>query len=84
MTFRHNRLSLNSESAYKLTNRIPGLRLLISSLPGSALRMNVKSLDKPRDSTSFFKVLPSNLRDMHTRWRYLVTHQCKELSPCVL
>ena len=27
----------NSESAFKLINRIPGLRLLILSLPGSAL-----------------------------------------------
>ena len=33
----------------KLINRIPGLRLLISSLPGSALRMHVESLGKPRD-----------------------------------
>ena len=31
----------------KLINRIPGLRLLISSLPGSALRMQVESLGKP-------------------------------------
>ena len=33
----------------KLRNRIPGLRLLISSLPGSALKMHVESLSKPRD-----------------------------------
>ena len=33
----------------KLINRIPGLRLLISSLPGSALRMHVESLGKPPD-----------------------------------
>ena len=32
----------------KLINRIPGLRLLISSLPGSALRTHVESLGKPR------------------------------------
>ena len=31
----------------KLINRIPGLRLLISSLPGSALRTHVESLGKP-------------------------------------
>ena len=30
-------------------NIIPGSRLLISSLPGSALRTHVESLDKPRD-----------------------------------
>ena len=41
--------SLNSESACKLINRIPGLRLLISSLPGSALRILVESLGKPCD-----------------------------------
>ena len=31
----------------KLINRIPGSRLLISSLPGSALRTHVESLGKP-------------------------------------
>ena len=31
----------------KLKTRIPGSCLLISSLPGSALRMHVESLDKP-------------------------------------
>ena len=33
----------------KLINRIPGSRLLISSLPGSALRTHVESFGKPRD-----------------------------------
>ena len=33
----------------KLINRIPGSNLLISSLPGSALRPHVKSLGKPRN-----------------------------------
>ena len=33
----------------KLINRILGEGLLISSLPGSALRTLVESLDKPRD-----------------------------------
>ena len=33
----------------KLINRIPGSHLLISSLPGSALRTHVESLGKPRD-----------------------------------
>ena len=32
----------------KLINRIPGSGLLISSLPGSALRTHVESLGKPR------------------------------------
>ena len=39
--------SLKSETMGKLINRIPGSRLLISSLPGSALRTHVESLDKP-------------------------------------
>ena len=33
----------------KLINRIPGSCLLISSLPGLALRPHVESLDKPHD-----------------------------------
>ena len=41
--------SIKSESMGKLINRIPGLCLLISSLPGSALRAHVESLDKPCD-----------------------------------
>ena len=41
--------SLNSESGCKLINRIPGSRLLISSLPSSALRTHVETLCKPRD-----------------------------------
>ena len=32
-----------------LINRIPGSRLLISSLTGSALRRHVESLGKPRN-----------------------------------
>ena len=56
----------------KLINRIPGSRLLISSLPGSALRTHVESLGKPRDvnkrsqsrramSTCVLKALPGKL-----------------------
>ena len=41
--------SLKSETMSKLINRIPGLRLLISSSPGSALETHVESLGKPRD-----------------------------------
>ena len=33
----------------KLINKIPGSRLLISSLPGSASRTHVESLGKPHD-----------------------------------
>ena len=41
--------SSKSESMGKLINRIPGWRLLISSLPGSVLRMHVESLGRPCD-----------------------------------
>ena len=41
--------SLKSETMGKLINRIPGSRLLTSSLPGSALRMHVESHSKPCD-----------------------------------
>ena len=41
--------SLNGESVGKLINRIQGSRLLIASLPGSALRTHVESLSKPGD-----------------------------------
>ena len=40
---------LKSKQMGKLINRIPGSRILISSLPGSALRTHVESLGKPRD-----------------------------------
>ena len=33
----------------KLIDRVPSLCLLISNLPGSALRMHVESLGKPLD-----------------------------------
>ena len=50
--------SLKCESVGKLINRIPGSRLLISSLLGSLLRTHVESLAM---STSIFKALPGNL-----------------------
>ena len=56
MTLNHTKIenyviiaSLKSETMGKLINRIPCLRLLISSLPGSALRTLVEWLGKPRD-----------------------------------
>ena len=41
----------------ELINRIPGQRLLISSLPGLALRTLVESLGKLLDSTSLLEAL---------------------------
>ena len=50
-----------------LINRIPGSRLLISSLPGSALRTLVESLGKPRDVNKRSQNLAGNLisKDTH-------------------
>ena len=44
----------------KLINRIPGLHLLISHLPGSAWRMHAELLGKPCNSTSLLEALPGN------------------------
>ena len=46
---RHNSKFEECSTMGKLINRIPGSRLLISSLPGLALRTHVDSLGKPRD-----------------------------------
>ena len=45
----------------RLINRIPGLRLLMSSSQGSASITHVESLGKPCDSTSVLKALPGKL-----------------------
>ena len=45
----------------KLINRKPGSRLLISSLPGSALRTHVESLGKPRDVNMRSQAVPGKL-----------------------
>ena len=53
--------SLKSEPTCKLMNRIPGLCLLISSLPGSTSRMHVESLGKPGNLKSVLEALPGKL-----------------------
>ena len=53
--------SLKRETIVKLINRIPGLGLLISSLPGSALRTLVELLGKPPDVNKRIKALPGKL-----------------------
>ena len=53
----------------KLINRIPGSRLLISSLPGSASRTYVGSLRKPRDVNKRLVNLIS--KDTHLVFFYL-------------
>ena len=45
----------------KLLNRMPGLGLFSSSLPGSLLTMHVDSLGKPRDSTNVLKAMTGKL-----------------------
>ena len=47
----------------RLINGIPVSRLLISSLPGSALRTLVESLGKPHDVNKCFQSLAS--KDTH-------------------
>ena len=53
--------SLKNEPNCKLINRIQKLRLLISSLLGSASRTHVKLHGMPRNSTSVFKSCLVNL-----------------------
>ena len=63
--------TLKSEPTCKLINRIPASRLLISSLPNLASRMQIEFLGKPRDSTSVLEALPGKL-------------DIKRQSPCIL
>ena len=59
----------------KLINRIPGSRLLISSLPGSALRTHVESLGKPRDvnkrSQSLVNLISKDTHLVFSMYRFL-------------
>ena len=48
-TYKIKKYVIECSTMDKLINIIPGSRLLISSLPGSALRTHVESLGKPRD-----------------------------------
>ena len=52
---------LKNAPIVKLINRILGLRLLISRIPGLALRMHVELLDKPQNSTQVLEALPSKV-----------------------
>ena len=61
--------SLKSKTMGKLMNRIPGSCLLISSLPGSALRTHVESLGKPLDVNKHLV----NLISKDTHLEYLIT-----------
>ena len=62
--------SLKTETVGKLKNRIPGSCLLISSLPGSALRTHVVCSASLAMSTRVLKALPGKL-------------DIKRLSPCI-
>ena len=58
----------------KLNNRIPGLRLLISSLPGSALGTHVELLGKPRDVNKHSRSLA--LLNLISKYTHLVFSIC--------
>ena len=62
----------------KLINRIPGSRLLISSLPGLALRTHVESLGKPRDA--FSKPCLVNLISKDTHLVFSISLQFHQVS----
>ena len=53
--------SLKSESMGKLLNRIPGSRLLISSLPGLAMRRHVESLSRASQFNNVLEALPGTV-----------------------
>ena len=57
----------------KLINRIPGSRLLISSLPGSALRTHVESLAS-RCQHAFSKPCLVNLISKDTHLVFSISH----------
>ena len=60
----------------KLINRIPGSRLLISSLPGSALRTHVESLGKPCDvNMRFSKPCLVNLISKDTHLVFTISNE---------
>ena len=67
----------------KLINRIPGLPLSISSLPGSALRTHVESLGKPPDSTRVLEAMPGKL-DIKRHSRNILYIQIFVRTRCVI
>ena len=56
------------------SNRIPGSRLLISSLPSLASGMHIESLGMPRDSTSVLKALLVNFISKDTYLAFSICH----------
>ena len=63
----------------KLINRIPGSRLLISSIPGSAFRTLVELLGKPRDVNKRFQSL-ENLISKYTHLVFSISVTLKKRS----
>ena len=68
----------------KLINRIPGSRLLISNLPGSALRTPVESLGKPRDVNMRSQLLPGKLDIKRHSPSILYLLSRSQLGSCVV
>ena len=74
---RHNQ-KFKSETMGKLINRIPGLRLLLSSLPGSALRTLVNHSASLGMSTSFLKALPGKLNIKNTHLVFTLPQKLRD------
>ena len=62
----------------KLINRIQGLCLFISSLPGSALRRHVESLSKPPDVIKHSQALPGKLDIKDTHLLFSISRQASQ------
>ena len=58
----------------KMTNRIPGLCLLISSLSGLASRMHVEPLGKHRDVNKCSQAMPGKLDIKDTHLVFSIYH----------
>ena len=79
--------SVKSEQLGKLINRIPGSRLLISSLPGSATRRHVESLgrvNKGAKIRNWYNQVPHLTQDTNgkvTNSQLDSTNETQEVSP---
>ena len=67
----------------KVINRIPGSRLLISSLQGSALRTHLNGSTSLTRSPSFFKALPGKLDIKRHSPMGLYVQLCCKLSAVI-
>ena len=75
--------NFKSETMGNLINKIPGSPLLVSSLPGSALRTHVESLGKPCELTSILKAEPGKL-DIKIHSPSILYLQCQDQSGIII